>query len=151
MKRNLDYKNDYNQHIDKALISYIDLVRRHIDYPTIFIPYIKTNADSIIEQNITYNKNSFNNVTDDFRTYMSVKLEDGISDNEKRKRFKETVNLVIDLSFDAYEIWKEDNGINKDAGVNKSKEVERARKRLAKYKNIYDALNIKEKEDCYGS
>lgn len=132
MKRNSD-----KDKIDENLVDYITNVRKNIDCPKIYLPYIETNIKGIYGINNTFNEW----VNDAFGfTNVSIKLtlKEGCSDEEKRNALKEAVCRFIDIALDEYEVKKEEEGLNKLAKVDRSKEVEEAKKRLEKNKPIID-------------
>lgn len=132
MKRNSD-----KDKVDKNLVDYITDVRKNIDCPRIYLPYIETNIKGIYSINNTFNKwvndaFGFTNVS------IKIKLKEGCSDEEKRNAIKEAICRFIDIALDEYEVRKEEEGLNKLAKVDRSKEVEEAKKRLEKNKCIID-------------
>ena len=132
MKRNSD-----KDKVDKNLVDYITDVRKNIDCPKIYIPYVETNIKGIYGIHNTFNE-WVNDVFGFTNVSIKIKLKEGCSDEEKRNVIKEAVCRFIDIALDEYEVRKEEEGLNKLAKVDRSKEVEEAKKRLEKNKCIID-------------
>lgn len=135
MKKNLNKINNANI----KFANYIKAVRTNIDCPKIYFPFIENNNEIDFCSN-EWVQNPYG------ETVISIKPKfvEGISNEEKRNKLKEAINLFIDIALDEYELYKEEAGINKIAKVDRSKEVRDAKERLEKYKEL-----IKKGKDSY--
>lgn len=133
-------QNFYNEEERKEYLEFLNNVRNNTDIPRIYLPFIigTSNIFSPISGCNVIDINS------KVITGIDVIFKDTVSDKEKRDKIKEIINNFIDYAFDSYEIYKQEIGINKEAKVDRRKEVKLAKENIAKqetYNKISWAIN----------
>lgn len=133
-------QNFYNEKERQEYIDFIDSIRNNTDVPRIYLPFI-------IGTSSKFSPTAGCSITDiDEKVVTAIKVifKSNTTDKEKRDKIKEVINNFIDYAFDTYEIYKEEIGLNKEAKVNRKKEVQQAKKHIQKQDTLNKISHIVE-------
>lgn len=126
-------QNFYNEKERQEYIDFIDSIRNNTDVPRIYLPFIIGTSSRFSPTTGC----SITDIDEKVVTAINIIFKNNITDKEKRDKIKEVINNFIDYAFDTYEIYKEEIGLNKEAKLNRKKEVQEAKKHIQKQ----DTLN----------
>lgn len=133
-------QNFYNEKERQEYIDFIDSIRNNTDVPRIYLPFIVGTSSKFSPTTGC----SITDIDEKVVTAIKVIFKSNTTDKEKRDKIKEIINNFIDYAFDAYEIYKEEIGLNKEAKVNRKKEVQQAKKHIQKQDTLNKISHIVE-------